>query len=309
MYSSLFFNFSNFIFVIVLLFSFFPSFFSNLVRKLEGAGLWSSGASFLPFSNFSWSTPDLQYCVSFRCTAKWISYIDTYTHSFLDSFPTYIILWPFVTYHPHGNQDSKGANPPECKPHLVQNGIRHATQRQCFTPSEHSITICHVNELIPREIPRDQKISVHKSFETDKRPSLKCPPVRGHEHAEAEQPPALITLPGVTERWDRHHPEHHVSRDPLGLHLDLVIICNSFTFNILPHKVLIFQLAFPAASVMTAFQLHWDLEYSGLAAFLPYPPIPLLRVCYIQLKLLLTVFSLSSPKQTSKVRRKTHTTG
>ena len=36
---------------------------------------------------FYWSRVDLQCNVSFRYTAKWISYMYTYTHSFLDSIP------------------------------------------------------------------------------------------------------------------------------------------------------------------------------------------------------------------------------
>ena len=36
-----------------------------------------------------WSIVDLQYCVSFRCTAKLLSY--TYIHSFSDSFPVQVI--------------------------------------------------------------------------------------------------------------------------------------------------------------------------------------------------------------------------
>ena len=46
-------------------------------------------AYFLSFFkiNFYWSIADLQSCVSFCCTAKWISYMYTYIHSFLDSIP------------------------------------------------------------------------------------------------------------------------------------------------------------------------------------------------------------------------------
>ena len=37
---------------------------------------------------FYWSIVDLQCCVSFCHTVKWISYMYTYVHSFLDSFPS-----------------------------------------------------------------------------------------------------------------------------------------------------------------------------------------------------------------------------
>ena len=36
---------------------------------------------------FFWSRVDLQYCVSFKCTAKWISYACVQIYSFLDFFP------------------------------------------------------------------------------------------------------------------------------------------------------------------------------------------------------------------------------
>ena len=38
-----------------------------------------------------WSTVDLQCCVSFRCTAKWISYTDTYVPSFFSFFSHLVI--------------------------------------------------------------------------------------------------------------------------------------------------------------------------------------------------------------------------
>ena len=54
-----------------------------------------SSTSFLSFSNLffilCWSMVDLQYCVSFRCTAKWIGYTYTYICSFSDSFPILVI--------------------------------------------------------------------------------------------------------------------------------------------------------------------------------------------------------------------------
>ena len=47
---------------------------------------------------FYWSVVDLQCCVSFRCTAKWISYTYTYIHSFLGSFPIYVITEYWVEF-------------------------------------------------------------------------------------------------------------------------------------------------------------------------------------------------------------------
>ena len=42
------------------------------------------------FYNFYWSIFDLQSCVSFRCTVKWISQIYTYNLLFLNYFPIYV---------------------------------------------------------------------------------------------------------------------------------------------------------------------------------------------------------------------------
>ena len=50
------------------------------------------------FFNFYWSIVDLQCCVSFRCTAKWVTYTNTYIHSFLDSFPISVITEYWVEF-------------------------------------------------------------------------------------------------------------------------------------------------------------------------------------------------------------------
>ena len=48
--------------------------------------------------NFYWSIVDLQWCVSFRCTAKSFSYlIYTCIYSFSKSFPIYVITQPLLT--------------------------------------------------------------------------------------------------------------------------------------------------------------------------------------------------------------------
>ena len=60
---------------------------SSLCNSLSCSPLPIAGPSF----NFYWSLVDLQCCISFRCTAKWISYTYTYIHSFLDSFPIQVI--------------------------------------------------------------------------------------------------------------------------------------------------------------------------------------------------------------------------
>ena len=42
---------------------------------------------FFFYFNFYWNVLDLQYCVSFLCTAEWISYTYTYVHSVFRFFP------------------------------------------------------------------------------------------------------------------------------------------------------------------------------------------------------------------------------
>ena len=54
--------------------------------------LWTMSLFFFNFiflfsKNVYWSIVDLQCCISYCYTAKWISYTYTYIHSFLDSFP------------------------------------------------------------------------------------------------------------------------------------------------------------------------------------------------------------------------------
>ena len=50
------------------------------------------------FFNFYWSRVHLQCFVSFCCTAKWISYTYTYTHSSLDYFPIEVITEYWVEF-------------------------------------------------------------------------------------------------------------------------------------------------------------------------------------------------------------------
>ena len=65
---------------------------------------WISSYIMMIFSKviyFLLDIVDLRCCVSFRYTAKWISYTYTYTHSFLGSFP----LWAIMGFP--GGSDSK----------------------------------------------------------------------------------------------------------------------------------------------------------------------------------------------------------
>ena len=50
----------------------------------------------MPFLN--WSVVDLQYCVNFWCTVKWISYTYILSTFFLDSFPIWVITEYWVEF-------------------------------------------------------------------------------------------------------------------------------------------------------------------------------------------------------------------
>ena len=50
---------------------------------------WFEGRSFLFLINFYWNISDLQCCINFYCTAKWISYMCTYI-LFLFGFPSHL---------------------------------------------------------------------------------------------------------------------------------------------------------------------------------------------------------------------------
>ena len=56
-------------------------------KALLWSWLWKGQGLPLFFFSFYWSMVDLQCCVTFYCTAKWLNYTYTYIHSFLDSFP------------------------------------------------------------------------------------------------------------------------------------------------------------------------------------------------------------------------------
>ena len=48
--------------------------------------------------NSYWSMVDLPCCISFCCTAKWVSYTYTYIHCFLDSIPIHVITEYWVEF-------------------------------------------------------------------------------------------------------------------------------------------------------------------------------------------------------------------
>ena len=53
---------------------------------------------FFFFFNFYWGVVDLQCCVGFRCTAKWICYTYTYIHFFYILFPYTALIFNFKVF-------------------------------------------------------------------------------------------------------------------------------------------------------------------------------------------------------------------
>ena len=45
------------------------------------------------FFFLNWSIVDLQHCVNFCCTAKWLSYTHTHTHTYIYNFSQSFPLW------------------------------------------------------------------------------------------------------------------------------------------------------------------------------------------------------------------------
>ena len=64
----------------------------------QGSVAEGRAQSFFFIINFYWSIVALQYCVSFCCTAKWISYKYTYIPFFLDFLPIWVTTEHWVEF-------------------------------------------------------------------------------------------------------------------------------------------------------------------------------------------------------------------
>ena len=65
---------------------------------LTGVSAFYFQHGFIYFKIFYWSIVGLRCSVHFCCTAKWVSYMYAYTHSFKDSFPMYVITEYWVRF-------------------------------------------------------------------------------------------------------------------------------------------------------------------------------------------------------------------
>ena len=80
------------------------------------ASLAIAGSLPATLSFFNCSLVELQYCMSFRCTAKWYTYthIHVYIYSFFDSFPLWVIIKYWIQF-PVLYSKSPTYEPSSCK--------------------------------------------------------------------------------------------------------------------------------------------------------------------------------------------------
>ena len=109
-------------FYFILLFFFLDVYFHSHLSSLTIADLLSRGIH-LFFFNFYWSIVDLQCCVSFSYTAKWISYTYTYIYIYIYILSRVPVLYSrsllvihFIYSSVYMSIPMSQFNPPPCYP-------------------------------------------------------------------------------------------------------------------------------------------------------------------------------------------------